>query len=68
MLGLGPRPGWSRWDQVEALMPEAELHEFGAELRAVSQGLATFVAAFDHLAELNGTLADTVIQRSLKAA
>jgi elongation factor G len=68
MLGLGPRPGWSRWDQVEALMPEAELHEFGAELRSVSQGLATFVAAFDHLAELNGTLADTVIQRSLKAA
>jgi elongation factor G len=67
MLGISPREGWSRWDVVEALMPEAELHGFGAELRAMSQGLATYTAAFDHLAELNGTLAEAVVKQALAA-
>ncbi|MGQ0589087.1 MAG: elongation factor G [Sphingosinicella sp.] len=68
MLGMGPREGWSRWDQVEALIPEAEMQGFDAELRSLSQGLATYEAAFDHLAELNGTLADKVVQRELEPA
>ena len=34
-----------------------------AELRSQSQGLATYEAEFDHLAELNGPLADKVIQQ-----
>ena len=68
MLGMGPREGWSRWDQVEALIPEAEMQGFDAELRSLSQGLATYVAEFDHLAELNGTLADKVVQRELEPA
>ncbi|MBB4630598.1 elongation factor G [Sphingosinicella soli] len=67
MLGITPRAGWSRWDVVEALMPEAQLHGLGAELRALSQGLATYRAEFDHLAELNGALADAVVKQS-KAA
>lgn len=67
MLGISPREGWSRWDVVEALMPEAELQGFGAELRAMSQGLATFRAEFDHLAELNGAVADAVVKQA-KAA
>jgi elongation factor G len=68
MLGMGPREGWSRWDQVEALVPESEMQGFDAELRSLSQGLATFEAAFDHLAELNGTLADKVVQREMEPA
>ena len=68
MLGMGPREGWSRWDQVEALIPEAEMLGFDAELRSLSQGLATFTAEFDHLAELNGVLADKVVQRELEPA
>ncbi|HWT12798.1 MAG TPA: elongation factor G [Allosphingosinicella sp.] len=68
MLGMGPREGWSRWDQVEALIPESEMQGFDAELRSLSQGLATYEAAFDHLAELNGTLADKVVQRELEPA
>jgi elongation factor G len=61
MLGLGPRDGWNGWDRVEALIPEAELSGLEGELRSLSQGLATYEAEFDHLAELNGTLADRVI-------
>ncbi len=68
MLGMEPREGWSRWDQVEALIPEAEMQGFDAELRSLSQGLATYEAAFDHLAELNGKLADDVVQKELEPA
>ena len=63
MLGLGPRDGWAGWDRVEALIPEAELSGLEAELRSQSQGLATYEAEFDHLAELNGPLADKVVQQ-----
>jgi elongation factor G len=62
MLGMDSREGWSRWDKVEALVPEAELQGLDAELRSLSQGLATYEAEFDHLAELNGTLAEKVVR------
>ncbi|MFN3944474.1 MAG: elongation factor G [Allosphingosinicella sp.] len=68
MLGMAPREGWSRWDRIEALIPEAEMQGFDAELRSLSQGLATYEAEFDHLAELNGKLADEVVQRELEPA
>jgi elongation factor G len=68
MLGMEPREGWSRWDLVEALIPEQEMQGFDAELRSLSQGLATYSAEFDHLAELNGTLAEKVVQRELEPA
>ncbi len=63
MLGMGPRDGWTGWDRIEALIPEAELSGLEAELRSQSQGLATYESEFDHLAELNGPLADRVIQQ-----
>ncbi len=63
MLGMAPRDGWTGWDRIEALLPENELDGLEAELRSLSQGLATYDAAYDHLAELNGTLAEKVVQR-----
>jgi elongation factor G len=68
MLGMSPREGWSRWDKVEALLPEAELQGLEAELRSLSQGLASYSAEFDHMSELNGTLAEKVVQRELEPA
>jgi elongation factor G len=65
---MGPREGWSRWEKIDALIPEAEMQGFDAELRSLSQGLATYTAAFDHLAELNGALAEKVVQRELEPA
>jgi elongation factor G len=65
MLGMGPRDGWAGWDRIDALIPEAELSGLEAELRSQSQGLATYEAEFDHLAELNGPLADKVIQQKV---
>ena len=62
ILGLSPHPDWGRWERVEALLPESALHGLDAELRSLSQGLASFTAAFDHLAELGGKPADEVIK------
>jgi elongation factor G len=68
MLGIAPREGWSRWDRIEALLPESELHGLDAELRSLSQGLATYTARFDHLAELNGKLAEEVVKHEMEPA
>lgn len=68
VLGMAPREGWSRWDTIEALVPEAELHALQADLRSMSQGLATYEAHFDHLAEVTGKLAETIAQRAREPA
>ena len=65
MLGMAPRDGWTGWDRIDALIPEAELGGLEAELRSQSQGLASYEAEFDHLAELNGPLADKVIKQQV---
>jgi elongation factor G len=62
ILGLGPHPDWLRWERVEAELPESALHGLDAELRSLSQGLASFTAEFDHLAELTGKHADEVVK------
>lgn len=62
ILGLSPHPDWTRWERVEALLPESALHGLDAELRSMSQGLASFTAGFDHLAELAGKHADEVVR------
>ena len=67
ILSMGPHPDWPRWDQVEALLPEASLHGLDAELRSMSQGLASFHADFDHLAELSGKQADEVVMARAEA-
>jgi len=51
ILGFAERPGWAGWDDVEALVPEAELHDLIIELRSQTMGLGTFEKRFDHLAE-----------------
>jgi elongation factor G len=63
VLDMAPREGWSRWDTVEALVPEAELRALATDLRSISQGMATFEARFDHLAECAGKVAEQMIQR-----
>jgi elongation factor G len=62
ILGLGQHPAWERWERIEAMLPEAGLHGLDAELRSLSQGLASYTAAFDHLAELSGKQADEVVK------
>jgi elongation factor G len=63
VLDMAPRDGWSRWDTVEALVPEAEIRRMANDLRSSTQGMATFDARFDHLAECTGKVAEQMIQR-----
>jgi elongation factor G len=53
-LGYAERPGWPGWDDVEALVPAAELHDFIIELRSDTMGLGHYRRRFDHLAEARG--------------
>jgi elongation factor G len=62
ILSLAPHPTWGRWERVEALLPESGLQGLDAELRSLSQGLASFTAGFDHLSELGGKQADDVVK------
>jgi elongation factor G len=52
LLGFDGREGWPGWDTVRAHIPETELQTFIIELRSATQGAATFVSRFGHLAEL----------------
>jgi elongation factor G len=68
LMGFDARDGWKGWDTVEAQMPMAELHDLIIDLRSLTQGVGTFETAFDHLAELNGKLADHVVATHQAAA
>ncbi|MEO5337841.1 MAG: elongation factor G [Magnetospirillum sp. WYHS-4] len=63
ILGYDARPGWKGWDEVQALMPASEMHDLIVELRSMTLGVGTFTAAFDHLQELTGKLADDIAAR-----
>jgi elongation factor G len=60
ILGFGPRPDWPGWETIEAFLPQSERHGLIAELRSLTQGLGSFEARFDHMAELTGRLADEI--------
>jgi len=51
ILGFSEKEGWPGWDDVVALVPEAELHDLIIELRSQTLGLGTYRRKFDHLAE-----------------
>lgn len=61
ILGYDTRPGWRGWDQINALLPEAEMPGLIVELRSATSGVGSFSARFDHLAELAGKPADAVV-------
>ena len=68
ILGFEGRDGWSGWDKVEVYLPHAERQNFIIELRSMTQGLATFEAAFDHMVEVTGRRADDVAKRAQATA
>ncbi|MGB3502602.1 MAG: elongation factor G [Mesorhizobium sp.] len=68
ILGYDARAGWDGWDLVEALMPQSELGSLIVELRSVSSGVASYIARFDHMAELTGRMADEVMNAHGRAA
>lgn len=68
ILGFDGREGWPGWDVVQASMPASEMADLIVELRSMTSGVGTYVAKFDHLAELTGRLADQVLAAHAQAA
>lgn len=63
IMGFDAKPGWSGWDEINAYMPQSELQDLIVELRSLTQGTGTFTAEFDHLKELTGQVADSVVRQ-----
>ena len=63
ILGFDARPGWSGWVQLRTQIPEAEIADLIVELRSMTAGVGTYLAKFDHMAELSGKPADAIIAR-----
>ncbi|AOO83516.1 elongation factor G [Bosea vaviloviae] len=61
ILGYDSRPGWRGWDQINALIPEAEMPGLIVELRSATAGVGSFSARFNHLAELAGKPAEAIV-------
>jgi elongation factor G len=68
ILGFSPKEGWQGWDQVDAYLPQSELHDLIIELRSLTMGVGTFSWKFDHLQELTGRLADKIVEHRLAAS
>ncbi len=68
ILGFQAKEGWKGWDEVEANIPESDVHDLIIEIRSVTMGAGTYEWKFDHLAELSGRLADQVIEQRNGAA
>jgi elongation factor G len=62
ILGFDARDGWPGWDVVSVHLPQAEVGDLIVELRSLSHGVGSFTWSFDHLQELQGRLADEVVQ------
>ena len=67
ILGFMAKEGWVNWDEVEAYMPQSELHDLIIELRSLSHGIGTFEWQSDHLAELTGREATNVVEARKEA-
>ena len=61
ILGFEARAGWTGWEALRALIPEAEIGDLIVELRSATAGVGAFETKFDHLAELQGKIAEQVI-------
>jgi len=67
LLGYDAKPGWPGWDLVNAYLPQAEMDDLIVELRSLTMGVGTFAWQFDHLQEVNGRVAEKVIETRREA-
>jgi elongation factor G len=68
LLGFDAKDGWQGWDEVNAYMPQSELHDLIIELRSLTMGVGNFQWRFDHLQELIGRVADKIVEERQAAA
>jgi elongation factor G len=62
ILGFQAKEGWEGWDEIEAYMPQAELHDLIVELRSLTLGIGWYTWDYDHLSEISGRIAEQVLK------
>jgi len=66
VLGFDTDPDAKGWEIFEALVPGAALPPLANDVRATTQGVGWYAAAFDHYEELHGKAADRIVQERTK--
>ena len=66
VLGFDADPAAKGWEVFEALVPGSALGALANDVRAATQGVGWFEAAFDHYEELHGKAADRIVQERAK--
>ena len=61
ILGYEAKDGWNGWDQIEAFLPQAEMHDLVVLLRSATQGVGFFAWGFDHMDEVPDRLVQDVV-------
>jgi elongation factor G len=64
VLGYEAKPNWRGWDEVQAHLPQAEMHTLIVELRSLTMGVGTFRWQFDHLQEVPDKVAERVLAKT----
>ena len=64
ILGYEGRSDWKGWDQINVLLPQAEMQNFIVELRSLTLGVGTFTWHYDHLQEVPEKLTQTILASS----
>jgi elongation factor G len=64
ILGYGPHPTRSGWDEVTANVPQGELWDYIIELRTLTQGLGYYIWKFSHLSPVPPTLSQELISQA----
>ena len=62
ILGFNAKEGWRGWDEVNAHMPQSELHDLIVELRSATLGIGFYTWKFDHLQEITGKISERVLE------
>lgn len=61
ILGYDAIADWKNWDQVNAYLPQAEIHDFIIELRSLSLGVGFFNWRYDHLDQVPDKVTSKVL-------
>jgi elongation factor G len=64
IMGYDSKADWANWDEVNALIPQAEMHDLIVELRSLTMGVGSFDWKFDHLQEVPDKLVDRILART----
>ncbi len=62
VLGFDADPAAKGWEIFQSLVPGSALAGLANDIRAATQGVGWFEAAFDHYEELHGKAADRIVQ------